>query len=868
MISSSELRKQFIHFFIEKAHIFVKSSSVVPLDDPTLLFTNAGMNQFKDIFLGLRNTDIKRAVNSQKCIRAGGKHNDLEEVGKDGYHHTFFEMLGNWSFGDYYKKEAIQWAWELLTKVWQLPKEKLYATVHLTDNEAFQLWETETDIEKSHIEYHGDKDNFWEMGETGPCGPCSEIHIDRGIEFCNKRDEDGHICRVNGDCHRFIELWNLVFIQYNRDEAGQLHNLKNKFVDTGAGFERLAQVLQKKSSNYDTDIFAPILQAVEMLATEPYSPDDKGVSHRVIADHIRTLTFAISDGGIPSNEGRGYVLRRILRRAARHGRKIGLDKPFLHTLVDSVCTVMGEHYPEIIEHSAQTKRIIKAEEERFNQTLDYGLNKFAEMADQTKGLIAGKDAFMLYDTFGFPLDLTKILAEEKGLFVDETGFHEEMQKQQERARKAAKFKLNFTDEDWIFLAEDIPTEFVGYQQFSTECKVIKYQIDEKNVKFVLDKTPFYAESGGQVADVGKLYNENCELTIKDVQKQNEQFIHFAYLQSGEISNTSFTAIIESEYRKNVARNHTATHLLHKALKEILGNHIQQKGSLVNADYLRFDFTHFQQVTSRELRLAEQLVNRQIRACLPVTTDLKEIDEAKKAGAVALFGEKYGDVVRVVSVGDYSMELCGGSHVKNSGEIGFCKITAETSIAAGIRRLEAITGERAERFVQNLEDELEEIAKNLNAQRCSILERIQKITEENKQSQIEVQKHRSSASNSLLDKLVQNAENYNGVSIVKAKVHSVNPNELREMGDALKQKLKSGIGVLFSEDQGKVAILTIVTPDLTKHYHAGKIAGELAKIVGGKGGGRPDMAMAGGKDTDKIETALQNMISILTASLKQ
>ena len=715
MLSSNEIRKQFIDFFKKKKHKAVPSAPVIPIDDPTLLFTNAGMNQFKNIFLGQKKPEYLRVVNSQKCIRAGGKHNDLEEVGKDGYHHTFFEMLGNWSFGDYYKKEAIIWAWELLTEVWKMPKEKLYATVHQSDKETYELWKNETDINPGHIEYHGDKDNFWEMGATGPCGPCSEIHMDRGEEFCNLKDDPNHKCKVNGDCHRFFELWNLVFIQYNRVKDGKLTPLANKFVDTGAGFERIVQVLQNSDSNYHTDLFMPIINKISEISGIEYHPDETGISHRVIADHIRALCFALADGGMPSNEGRGYVLRRILRRAARHGRLLHLKKPFLYVLVVTVVELMSHHYSELKERQAHIKLVIKAEEERFNLTLDNGISKFelivAEFNLGRTSLllkndggktyretikISGKDAFMLYDTFGFPLDLTKIMAEEKGLKVDEAGFHKEMEKQKIRGREAKNFDMKTSKISQLGLSTSIKTKFVGYQQHSVKTRIVKHYVDEeKKVVIVLEETPFYAESGGQIADIGEIFNGNFKVKINEVQKENDVYFHFGKLVSGEINSENVFAEIDKDNRKNIARNHTATHLLHKALRNILGKHVQQKGSSVSSDHLRFDFTHFQQVSQRELVLIERIVNGKIRECIPLKIEIKEIEEARKEGAIALFGEKYEENVRVVSIDDYSKELCGGTHLHFTGEIGFFKITSEASIAAGIRRIEAITGFAAE-----------------------------------------------------------------------------------------------------------------------------------------------------------------------------
>ncbi len=864
MISSQEIRNQFIEFFRQKKHKEVRSAPVIPIDDPTLLFTNAGMNQFKSIFLGQKKTEHSRVVDSQKCIRAGGKHNDLEEVGKDGFHHTFFEMLGNWSFDDYYKKKAIIWAWELLTEVWKLPKEKLYATVHKTDGEAYELWKKETDIDPQHIEYHGDKDNFWEMGNTGPCGPCSEIHYDRGPEFCNLQNEPNHKCLVNGDCHRYIELWNLVFIQYNRDSEGKLHHLSQKFVDTGAGFERICQVLQHKNSNYDTDLFMPIIQEIENMSKKIYLASSEGISHRVIADHIRALTFALADGGMPSNEGRGYVLRRILRRAARHGRLLEIHKPFLYKLVKKVVKLMGTHYEELTEKQAHIELIIKAEEERFNQTLDKGLEKFDEFLSQSEKTISGKNAFMLYDTYGFPFDLTKVMAEEKGFEVDEKNFQEEMKKQKQRAREAHKFDRKISLTELVRTEKNWKTKFVGYETEKCESKLIAFQQKKDDeIIVVLDKTPFYAESGGQVADTGKIYNKDCKIEVNDVQKENDIFFHFGKILSGKPQKGIFTAKINSENRKAISRNHTATHLLHKALKLVLGEHVNQKGSLVNPEHLRFDFTHFQKMSARELQFVEEEVNRQVRNCLPVQVVHQKLADAKKSGAVALFGEKYGEDVRVVSMGDFTRELCGGIHLNFTGEIGFFKIIAESSIAAGIRRIEAITGKKAEEFVQKLQNDLEDISSKLHSPISEITDKIEKLLTENKEQQMKLQQLKTSSASHSLDNLIKNARKISSFKLVTAKVNIEDQTMMRQLGDQLKNKLGSGIGVLAAENDGKVSLIAVVTKDLTKKYQAGKIIGKVAKIVSGGGGGRPDMAMAGGKDVKKISEALAEVPNIIS-----
>ncbi|MCL1826656.1 MAG: alanine--tRNA ligase [Candidatus Cloacimonetes bacterium] len=894
MISSADIRKQFIDYFTDKGHIFIRSSPVVPIDDPTLLFTNAGMNQFKDIFLGQKQTDIKSAVNSQKCLRAGGKHNDLDEVGKDGYHQTFFEMLGNWSFGDYYKKEAIQMAWELLTAVWRLPKDRLYATVYDSDDEAFELWKSETDIDPSHISRHGDKDNFWEMGETGPCGPCSEIHIDRGEGFCNLRDDEGHKCAVNGDCHRYMELWNLVFMQYNRAEDRSLKPLHSKFVDTGAGFERICQVLQGKSSNYDTDIFQPLIIEIAKLTGKPYTEED-GISHRVIADHVRALTFAIADGGIPSNEGRGYVLRRILRRAARFGRNLDMKNPFLYKLVDTIVLQMGDFFSEIKLRADFIKTIIQSEETRFNQTLDNGLNLFNDLIRTLKDdCISGKDAFTLFDTYGFPLDLTKILAEEKKLSVDEQTFFEEMKKQKQRARDASNFKMQNEEVEWIVYKEGKKTEFVGYQLETCEVNMVKFAIFEtpppaltaslltadqteeslssshshQIVRFVLDQTPFYAESGGQVADKGLVYNDGTEIFVFNVQKEGDQFIHWGRINKGVIEDKPYTAQISKKVRTFITAHHTATHLLHAALRKILGEHVSQRGSLVNEMGIRFDFTHFNAMTTEEIHYTESLVNQEIRKCSAVNIETKSLDDAKKEGATALFGEKYGEEVRVVTAGDFSKELCGGTHIKNTGQIGFFKIISEASIASGVRRIEAIAGEIAEKHVMLNDHILGSVYTCLTANRNNIIEKIDKLQQEIKTQQEMINTLTTQKSSGLIDDLIRKKTQIaTGVDLVCQRVQVSTLDQLKTMGDLLKTKMQNGVGVLVAEIEGNVSILVVVSAELTKALSAGKIVQALSTIIEGKGGGRPDMAMGGGKAVEKVEKMFSSVPELISAMIE-
>lgn len=862
--SSRDIRQAFIDFFVARGHEFVPSSPVVPNDDPTLLFANAGMNQFKNIFLGAVEPKTARAANSQKCIRAGGKHNDLEEVGTDGYHHTFFEMLGNWSFGDYYKKEAIAWAWELLTGVWQLPKDKLYATVHHSDNEAHDLWQSETDIDPSHISFHGDKDNFWEMGEVGPCGPCSEIHIDRGEGHCDKQHIPGHICDVNAGCARYIELWNLVFIQYKREESGDLTPLKNKYVDTGAGLERVTQVMQNKFSNYETDLFMPIIEKIAELSKSPYDPET-GVSHRVIADHIRCLCFALADGGFPSNEGRGYVLRRILRRAARHGRLLGFAEPFLHLLVSTVISIMGHHYVELNGKEEYIRMIIKAEEERFNNTLDIGLEKFGEISSRIAGkTISGKDAFLLYDTYGFPLDLTMILASEKGLEVDTQGFDAEMQAQKERARKSSKFSASADADAWIELTPHTSTTFTGYDRMSDNCVIQRYYFDaDNNIHIQMDKTPFYAESGGQVSDTGVIGNDGFEANITHVRKVDDISIHSGKLVRGAITDPAVMARIDAESRASTARNHTATHLLHKALKSVLGEHVQQKGSLVAPDYMRFDFTHVKGLSPEETLKIETIVNAAIMSNREVFTEVMALDEARNRGAVALFGEKYGDSVRVVNVRDFSMELCGGTHVQATGEIGIFKIISESSSAAGIRRIEAITGLAVHDWIHNLQNRLSQMAHKLHTPEKALESKLDSLLEQLRDTEDKIKQLNAAQSGSLADDLLKSAAQIDGFKLINAKVYCESADALRQIGDTIKSKAPDAVAVLFAPAEDKVSILCVVGAGLLPKFHAGKIVGAVAALLEGKGGGRPDSAMAGGRNPQRIPEAIAAVEGIIS-----
>jgi alanyl-tRNA synthetase len=732
------------------------------------------------------------------------------------------------------------------------------------------------------------------MGEMGPCGPCSEIHIDSGIDFCNLRSVSGHVCAVNGDCHRYIELWNLVFIQFQRNADKSLTPLKDKFVDTGAGFERICQVLQNVKSNYETDIFQPIIKKIENISGMKYHPtthlapttrhDNKSqpsdiinISFHVIADHIRSLTFSIADGGIPSNEGRGYVIRRILRRAARYGRNINLYEPFLYKLVDCIIENMGEHFTELHNKADYLKNIIKSEEERFNMTLDKGLAMFEELANkllvENKNNICGIDAFTLYDTFGFPLDLTKILADEKGLTIDEDGFHKEMELQKQRARDASSFKLQNDESVWTTFRDDIPTEFVGYNDFDCEAKIIRYAIlnteesekneTEPNLKIILDKTPFYAESGGQVADIGQLLNDNVEINILNVQKEGDFIVHYGYLSSGSIKDEPIVASIDIENRDFISKNHTATHLLHSALKEVLGEHVQQKGSLVNANGFRFDFIHFSAMTDYEIMGVEYIVNEHIMDCFMVTAEEMSIEQAKEIGAVALFGEKYGNVVRVVNASPTSKELCGGTHTPNTGNIGLIKIISEYSSSAGVRRIEAITGQNIMNYITETEKRLKGIYKLLSANKNNLMDKIEKLIADNKNLSTEVETLKLQNSAGLLDDLINNKIIVKDQNLVYGIVNAFKTDDLKTTSDRFKEKIKSGIGVFVAQIEGKVSIVVVITPDLTDKLSAGKIVSELAPIVEGRGGGKPDMAMAGGKAVEKINELIKQIPDVVS-----
>jgi len=859
-MNSKEIRQSFIDYFEGRGHRFARSSSVVPIDDSTLLFTNAGMNQFKPIFLDQVKASHPRAVNSQKCIRVSGKHNDLEEVGVDTFHHTFFEMLGNWSFGDYYKKEAIEWAWELFTEEWKLDKQRLWATVYEDDDEAFELWKEVTNIDPDRVIRCGKKDNFWEMGETGPCGPCSEIHYFVGDDV-QEQDPSG----VNSS-DQYWELWNLVFIQSNRLPDGSLEDLPAKHVDTGAGLERIATILQGKTSNYDTDLFLPIIESLQDIAGSSY--DEDPIPHRVIADHIRMLCFSIADGALPSNEGRGYVLRRILRRAARFGRGLGLENPFLFKMVDVMAEMMGDLYPEVVENKLHIEKVIRSEEESFNQTLDRGLNHFDKIISSIgEGQeVSGAEAFKLYDTYGFPLDLTQLLARERGLAVNEIGFNELMDAQKKKAKEARKFNNDPDKVEWVDVTKGDDSDFVGYDALVSEAKIRRCAESDGGLLLVLDKTPFYAESGGQVGDIGKISGPNVELRVLDVKKDNESFIHICDGTLKDFEDT-FECSVDIDHRNSVRKNHTATHLMHKALKQVLGDHVNQAGSLVHPDYLRFDLTHFEKISIDEIVEIENMVNEQILLNIEVGVTIQGFDDAKKAGAEALFGEKYGDEVRVIKVGDYSMELCGGTHVERTGDIGSFKITDETSLASGVRRIVAVTGTQAISKMQKNSAILDDLQTILNTPPKDMVDRIEGLLKDKKELE---KRLRSRPKNDPADvSIMEQVEAIGEYGSLVTRSNVANMDQLKSLGDNLFNKLSSGVAVLFSEGDEKPMAVIVVSKDLNGQ---GILASDIAKTIGGfmggGGGGKPHLATAGGKDNDAIDDAIKSTKGLINEILNR
>ncbi|GAW92666.1 alanine--tRNA ligase [Calderihabitans maritimus] len=880
-LTGAELREEFLRFFEKKGHTIVPSSSLVPHNDPTLLFTNAGMVQFKDVFLGLDQRPYKRATTAQKCVRAGGKHNDLETVGRTARHHTFFEMLGNFSFGDYFKREAITFAWEFLTGVLELPRERLWVTIYQDDDEAYNLWLELTDIPADRIVRMGEKDNFWAMGDTGPCGPCSEILIDRGEEFRCQAPE----CGIGKcDCDRWLELWNLVFMQYNRDAEGNLTPLPRPSIDTGMGLERVASVLQGVNSNFDTDLIRPLIEAVENLSGKSYHAGEEGFPFRVIADHARACTFLVADGVLPGNEGRGYVLRRILRRAVRFGKVLGIESAFLYKLVPVVVSILGGAYPEIEEKQEYIQKVIRLEEERFRETLHEGMKVVAEIIEKVKkegrNEISGREAFVLYDTYGFPLDLAEDIAEENGLTVDREGFAEAMEEQRRRARaaredaKAWQGAVSYAH----LLGEVGPTEFVGYDRFESAAKVLvvikgEQVIDKveagEEAQVILDITPCYPEGGGQVGDTGIMTWEQGEAVVSDTKRLPDgKIIHFIKVLEGTLSVNSWVKIaVDEERRRAVARNHTATHLLHRALKDILGEHVNQAGSLVAPDRLRFDFSHFSALSAKELKDIEDLVNRQILNNLPVQTFETSFEEAKAMGATALFGEKYGEEVRVVQIGDYSMELCGGTHLRSTSEAGIFKIISESSVGAGIRRIEALTGTGALKFFRENYEVVKETISLLKCQPEELLGKVEELLRTIREKDREIESLQGKLARYEAEQLLDQVQRVGEVRLLAAQVRVPDVETLRSMGDLLRNKLGSGVIVLGTPIEEKVSFVAMVSKDLVERgVHAGNLIRKVAQVAGGGGGGRPDMAQAGGKEVAKLEEALSRAGEFLKEQL--
>ncbi len=875
-LTSNEIRKNFLEYFKNKGHEIVKSSSIIPETDPTLLFVNAGMVPFKNVFLGLEKRRYKRAASCQKVFRVSGKHNDLDNVGYTPRHHTFFEMLGNFSFGDYFKKEAIEYAWEYLTKVLEIPEEKLHVSVFMEDDEAYDIWKNVIGLSEEKIHKLGVEDNFWSMGETGPCGPCSEIYFDRGEEYGNPEfgsDED----------ERYLEIWNLVFMQYNRDETGKLTPLPHPNIDTGMGLERIASVLQGAKSNYETDLFMPIIKWTENISGKKYDPENpkdiNTISMRVIADHLRAITFLISDGVFPSNEGRGYVLRRILRRALRYGKELGLEKPFLHEGIDVVIDIMKETYPELIGNQNFIKNLVKAEEERFIKTLKRGMEILYEIIEKAKKEgrkhITGKEVFTLYDTYGFPVDLIEDIARDNDFGVDIAEYYKYLEEQKERARKSWKSQAKEVKPVYIEIKNKFgENEFLGYQHLEVDdAKLLSIVKEDKEVnqltegeegEIILDRTPFYPEKGGQVGDVGIIETDGALFEVYDTQTPVEGIIvHkgkvvYGKFQTGE----TVAAKVDKEKRQDTMRHHTATHLLHAALRNILGDHVKQAGSLVSPEILRFDFTHFESLTDEEIKKIEDLVNEEIMKNEPVVCREMPYDEAIRTGAMAIFDEKYGDVVRVISAG-ISTELCGGTHVSRTGDIGSFKIISESSVASGTRRIEAVAGRKALYHHQKAFKTIKDLSHLLTAKEDEIINKVKQLQEKLKEAQKEIE---SIKKKNIVEKITEilNVKEKDGIKIAYGKLENIPPNELRDLADVAKAKLGKSVILLASVDKekGKINMVVSVSKELTDKYKAGQIIKEVAQVVGGKGGGKPDMAQGGGTQIDKLDEAFKKFEEIV------
>ncbi|MEN8129318.1 MAG: alanine--tRNA ligase [Pseudomonadota bacterium] len=857
MKSTSELRADFLDYFKRNDHEIVPSSSLVPENDPTLLFTNAGMVQFKDLFLGREKRSYMRAASAQRCVRAGGKHNDLENVGYTARHHTFFEMLGNFSFGDYFKHEAIHYAWEFLTKVLTLPPERLWITVYEKDDEAADIWLNDLGIDERRFRRIGAEDNFWAMGETGPCGPCSEIFYDHGPQV-----PGGPPGSPDADGDRYIEIWNLVFTQFDRDKEGELHPLPKPSVDTGMGLERLAAVMQGVHNNYDIDLFQYLTRSLKRLVQHP---DPDRASLRVIADHIRASGFLITDGVFPANEGRGYVLRRIIRRAARHGHSLGLTEPFIYQLVQPLIDIMGLAYPELSDAQDQVERIIKREEERFSETLEQGLRILEEDVSRLAGaIIPGETIFKLYDTYGFPVDLTVDIARERGLGLDMEGFTRQMAAQRERARRASRFEADYSAVPGV----GIRSEFTGYERLRDRSKIIMLLKDNKPVErlsqgeqggVVLERTPFYAESGGQVGDAGVLESETARFEVHDTQQQGDAHVHLGMLCSGSLSlGGMLNAEVDAPKRQATILNHSATHLLHAALRKLLGRHVSQKGSLVAPDRLRFDFSHSEPISREQLMEIEELVNAQIRKNAAAQARVMPMDDAMNLGAMALFGEKYGEQVRVLSIGDFSVELCGGIHVSRAGDIGLFKIISESGVAAGIRRIEALTGAGALTRIFNSERRLGHIAGMLKTSPAEVRDKVEQLVDRNRMLERELDQLKSQLAQQAGNDLASQAIDVQGVKVLACTLEGVDPKALRETLDRLKDRLGTAAIVLATVKGKKVSLVAGVTKDKTSKLKAADLVNVVARKVGGRGGGRPDMAQAGGNNPDALAAALKTV----------
>ncbi|HWD31462.1 MAG TPA: alanine--tRNA ligase [Pseudomonas sp.] len=861
-MKSAEIREAFLRFFEEQGHTRVASSSLIPGNDPTLLFTNAGMNQFKDCFLGQEKRAYTRATSSQKCVRAGGKNSDLENVGYTARHHTFFEMLGNFSFGDYFKKDAITYAWTFLTKVLNLPEEKLWVTVYASDDEAYDIWTQEIGVPAERMVRIGDNkgapyasDNFWTMGDTGPCGPCTEIFYDHGADIWGgppgSPEEDGD---------RYIEIWNNVFMQFNRTADGVLHPLPAPSVDTGMGLERISAVMQHVHSNYEIDLFRSLLDA---SAAAIGCKNEEQSSLKVVSDHIRSCGFLIADGVLPSNEGRGYVLRRIIRRACRHGNKLGATGSFFYKIVAALVAEMGEAFPELTQQQANIERVLKAEEEQFAKTLEQGLKILEQDLAELKGsVVPGDVVFKLYDTYGFPMDLTADIARERELTIDEEGFEREMEAQRERARSASAFGLDYN----TLVKVDVATEFTGYTSTESESNIVALYKDGKVVEqlaegeqgvVILDRTPFYAESGGQVGDTGYLQAANVRFDVRDTTKTGGAFLHHGVVASGTlVVGSKVQAKVDADVQHATSLNHSATHLLHAALRQVLGDHVQQKGSLVDSQRLRFDFSHFEAVKPEQLKALEDIVNREVRKNSEVQTEETDIETAKQKGAMALFGEKYGDSVRVLSMGgDFSVELCGGIHAKRTGDIGLLKIISEGGVASGVRRIEAVTGEAALAYLNAAEEQLKEAAQLVKGSRDNLIDKLSAVLERNRQLEKQLEQLQAKAASAAGDDLSNSAIEVKGVKVLAARLDGQDGKALLALVDQLKNKLGRAVILLGSVHEEKVVLVAGVTKDLTGQLKAGDLMKQAAAAVGGKGGGRPDMAQGGGVDTAALDNAL-------------